>query len=65
MDFKELLTSLRRGNWNTDDFDEKIKDKLPSLLKLIEIDKITKELERLVPKYFKSTKNYVSFKIFK
>jgi hypothetical protein len=65
MDFKELLISLRRGNWNTDDVDKKIKDKLLSLLTLIEIDKITKELERLVPKYLKSTKNYVSFKIFK
>jgi hypothetical protein len=61
MDFKELLTSKRRGTWNTDQVDEAIKAKLPSLLTLIEINEITKELECLMPKYLKSIKNCVSF----
>jgi hypothetical protein len=61
MDFKELLTLKRRGSWNINEVDEAIKAKLPSLLTLIEINKITKELERLMPKYLKSTKNCVSF----
>jgi hypothetical protein len=64
MDFKELLTSKRKGTWNTNEVDEAIKAKLPSLLTLIEINEIAKELERLMPKYLKSTQNCVSFWIF-
>jgi hypothetical protein len=61
MDFKNYLTSAANSPWDSDEVDEQIEKKLPLLLQLINMDKITEILQsnkKLLPKYLETIKSF-------
>jgi hypothetical protein len=61
MDFKNYLTSAANSTWDLEEVDEQIEKKLPLLLQLINMDKITEILQsnnKLLPKYLGTIKSF-------